>query len=378
MGILHKSQVETRVTSGLLSDEGADPRHNSPRNSGFSFVARLGRLSVATLVASFTVCLGCIAFLTFLWAAQTSNVIWRMIIVSGWTTRSITISALALRWATATQAILCTSMLAAILLQMGAVPLPSAAAISIMRVDNTGPWSLLGVMKARWHSTSLFPGLITMLLSLTTLCLQFTSTALLSNVGLAFLPTEISESKTFYRADPDGRTFGSQLSAVRSYLETTPTGYPAFAEWIATETPSVRYGEYVPNNTQGIRDTGTVMRAFLPFSDVDTRNRLTEYTGFGTVVDMRVVCMRPQLTDIVYSTMSGFRLTGSAEVPQKPQGFVQPANAKYVLSFDCGFAAVSSKNSSDWSLALCGPQIMDSQYDQGSLTAYWAEKRMVD
>jgi hypothetical protein len=130
----------------------------------------------------------------------------------------------------------------------------------------------------------------------------------------------------------------------------------------------------VPNNTQGIRDTGTVMRAFLPFSDVDTRNRLTEYTGFGTVVDMRVVCMRPNLTNVVYSTMSGYRLTGYAQLPQKPQGFVQPTKVKYVLSFDCGFAAIASKNATEWSLALCGPQIMNSQYDQGNVTPCWAEK----
>jgi hypothetical protein len=56
--------------------------------------------------------------------------------------------------------------------------------------------------------------LVTLLLSLTTLCLQFTSTALLSNVGLAFLPIETSGSKIFTVPSPMDRHIhhSSQLS----------------------------------------------------------------------------------------------------------------------------------------------------------------------
>jgi hypothetical protein len=56
------------------------------------------------------------------------------------------------------------------------------------------------------------------------------------------------------------------------------------------------------------------MRAFLPFRDLDTRNRLIEYTGFGTVVDIRVIYVRPQLIDVVFSTRSGCRLSGVADI----------------------------------------------------------------
>jgi hypothetical protein len=366
-GVRNKSNVETSAATGFLRNERSESRNDLPRRPNSSLIARLGKISTAILVSSFVVCIGCITFLTFLWTARTSSITWRKLIIAGWATRSITISALALRWATATQAILCTSMLSAILLQIGAVPLPSAAAISIMRVDNTGPWSLLTVIKSKWHRKSILPGVGTVLLSLTTLSLQFTSTALLSSVGLASFPMQLSDSKTFYSADSNGRTFSSQLGGTRSWLQAKPIGYPTFAEWIATETPSSRYGEYVPNNTQGIRDTGTVMRAFLPFGDVNTRNRLTEYNGFGTVVDMRVVCVRPQLTNVVFSIGSGFRLIGLAEVLQKPLGYIQTpeANVKIPMSFDCPFAAAAWKNLTRWPLSLCRTDVLNTDYKQG-------------
>jgi hypothetical protein len=147
---------------------------------------------------------------------------------------------------------------------------------------------------------SLTVGVFTALLSLTTLALQFTSTALLSQVGIAFLPVEMSVQKTNYTTDPNGVTFASQHPVIPAYLGTTPSGYPAFAEWIANAT-SLDEG-FAPSSDTGIRDTGTVMRAFLPFNDSNQRSLVTEYHGYGTVVDTRVVCIRPKLSNTVFTT----------------------------------------------------------------------------
>lgn len=96
--------------------------------------------------------------------------------------------------------------------------------------------------------------------------------------------------------------------------------------------------EFAPNVTVGIRDTGTVMRAFLPFKNTTERSRLLEYQAFGTVIDARVICMKSNLTNVVY--YSGFRLSGIADVALAPHGLVKdnrisPNNA--TSSFDCGF-----------------------------------------
>lgn len=285
-----------------------------PHNSRPGLVSRLGTFPIIVLISLFVISLGCLAFFAFLWGADTNNTVWRSIILSGWTTRSITIASLVLRWATAMQAGICTSMLAAILLQKGAVPLPSAAAVSIIRCHNTGPWLLLNKVGTDWHYGSLSVGLLTMLLTITTLSLQFTSTILLSQVGIQSLPVAISVPQTYYGTDPDGPSFLSQISAPKSFLETTPVRYPAFAEWVSNSTnTTAQHGEFPPNSSPGIRDTGTVVRAFLPFKD-EERRRLIGYHGYATALDTRVVCVRPKITNARFSSGNGYRVTGLADV----------------------------------------------------------------
>jgi len=357
----YKPNIHTRVSENLSTNDNNfshDNNLNLPRNDRPGLIPRIGKTSIAILLSSFAVCFGCLAFLTFLWVADTNNTIWRKIVVSGWTTRAITISALALRWATATQAINCTSMLAAVLLQSYAVPLPSAAAVSIMRFGNTGPWSLLGKMKTKWHSGSFPIGLLAVLLTFTTLSLQFTSTALLSQVGLAALPIQVTVPQTFYSTDPNGATFKSYLGEGAPFIQTTPKGYPAFAEWVSNSTGSEK--EFAPSSSPGMVDTGTVMRAFLPINDTNERSRLTDYQGYATVVDMRVVCMRPKLTNVVFSSRSGTRLTGVINNEQKPLGLAQSIYYKessdFAWEFECGFGAAGQTDYIErygWPLTLC-------------------------
>jgi hypothetical protein len=153
------------------------------------------------------------------------------------------------------------------------------------------------------------------------------------------------------------------MSETRSFLETTPVRYPAFAEWVsnATETTS-QHGEFAPKSAPGIRDTGTVVRAFLPFEEDNERRHLIEYHGYATAVDMRVVCMRPKLTNVLFSSADGYRVTGLVDTEREPLGLLRPpdntGNANYSMSFNCGFSAGAwqgnSTNQTAWSLALCG------------------------
>ena len=358
-----KPHAGVQTKESLLSNDIPHVDDDLPRDNRAGLISRLGKFSAAVLLSSFPVSLGCVAFFTFLWAADSDNAVWRKIVLSGWTTRSITISSLALRWATAAQAVTCTSMLAAILLQEYAVPLPNAAAVSILRFDNTGPWLLLGRMKGSWHQKTVPIAILAAMISLTTLSLQFTSTVLLSQVGPGPIPVPSSFSQTLYGLDPDGNSFASQLhGATHSYLETTPQGFPAFAEWVSNATTSDtsrQHGEFPPNSAPGLRDTGSVLRAFLPINSSDDRNHVTDYKGFATAVDMRVVCIRPTLTDVEFSGGNGFRVTGRSDIAHNPAGLFYSADAqesdKFSAAFDCGFAASASKNydPSGWPLSLC-------------------------
>ncbi|KAH9218060.1 hypothetical protein DL95DRAFT_406082 [Leptodontidium sp. 2 PMI_412] len=363
----NKPNIGSLITESPVDNQTHPPLYPNKRSN---VISRLGKFSTTLLLSSFLMCFGCLAFLTFLWATDTDNAVWRKIVLAGWVTRSVTITSLVLRWATAAQATICASMLAAVLLQRCAVPLHAAAGLSIMRVENAGPWTLLSKMRTNWHIGSFPIAILAILLSVTTLALQFTSTALLSQVGLATLPV-FSTAQTYYGTDPDGPTFSSQIGAVRSYLDITPKGYPAFAEWVSNTTlgdSRAQHGEYPPSSTPGIRDSGTVVRAFLPIADINNRTRVTEYSGFGTAVDTRVVCTRPNLTNVEFTSGSGYLLTGLVDIEQAPAGLLQTpddnGSSNYSMSFQCGFGAAASNNYSltnGWPLALCVPSADNSK-----------------
>jgi hypothetical protein len=239
-------------------------------------------------------------------------------------------------------------MLAAVLLKVGAVHLPAAAAISIMKYDNTGPWTLLGLMGGKWYHGSMSISILAML-SLTTLLLQFSSTILLSQVGIEPLPVASTVDQTYYGFDLQGWSYMKETLPI-SFLQHTPIEYPAFAEWTsnASSTSSSAWQkEFTPSISPGIRDTGTVMRAFLPVRDATERSLIIDYQGIGTVVDTRVVCVRPKLIDVVFSQSEGYRLIGLADVDTEPEGLMRDANSSgsgsLAMSFDCSFMAHSSE-----------------------------------
>ena len=365
----YKSDVSIGVTEALLNHDLSrkeDKNNSLPRHDRYGLVSRLGKISTVVLVSSFAICLGCLAFLTFLWAADTNNAVWRRIVLAGWTTRSVTITSLILRSTAATQAITSTSMLAAVLLEAYAVPLSTAAAVSIMRFDNTGPWSLLNRMRAERYYGSVWIALPIVLLSFTAVALQFSSTALLSQVGGANLPVSSRVPQTYYGIDPEGPTAYSLIPGVQSYIATTPKGYPAFAEWIANATdPEMK--EFVSDTRPGLIDTGTVIRAFLPIGSFDSRSRVMDYQGTGTAVDMRVVCMRPKLTNMVFSTRNGYRLNGLASPVAYPQGLLQNldslGSSNFSMFLDCQFAAAAGnyRRWNEWPLTVCAPAFPHSE-----------------
>lgn len=71
--------------------------------------------------------------------------------------------------------------------------------------------------------------------------------------------------------------FGYTIAQGDSYWKTGPTTFPAFAEYSM--------------------DTGTTIRAFIPFTGADDRSRLRKYKGKMVVWDARVVCQKPGISE---------------------------------------------------------------------------------
>jgi len=312
-------------TTALMDDS----KHASKR---IKLNQRLGTYSISILIGGTLLILGCIAFLGFLWLGDENNTAWRSIVVSGWVTRSITIMAFVLRAVTVAQAAVATSMVAALLLQSAQTKLASAAAVSIARFANIGPIALVEHLHKRvaWPISLLVGTLVAV-----SVALQLTSTLLLSGVGRGAIET----TQTF----PDlsyGITSRSIFSIPREtvgYLlhSKLPTGFPAFAE----------YAEPAPAGAaDGVRDTGPSKRAFLPIPAQAQREATLSYEGMATVLDTRVVCMRPKIEGlrIFPPTTKGHFINGTISTDEKVLGQVTPGGAP-PTKFSCGYAVINKE-----------------------------------
>lgn len=131
-----------------------------------------------------------------------------------------------------------------------------------------------------------------LLLFTSTTLLQFSSTALLSDLQLGRLPgLQINKSSTY---DFAYEGHGSTFPVSDGYFDYTrgvtypvrwrsstwtrnPPAFPAFAEY--SEPVSV---------AENIDDTGVLLRAFLPFADAQSRESIRNYSGNAMVLDARV------------------------------------------------------------------------------------------
>jgi hypothetical protein len=150
-----------------------------------------------------------------------------------------------------------------------------------------------------------------------------------------------------------------------SFLHSTPSGYPAFAEYIFDEnhaTVTTLRG-FEASSSLHMRDTGTVLRAFLPIRDANERNLTAEYAGIATIVDARVVCMKPTLTNLKwFSDGETYRLSGEAKVDNLPEGHSAIGGSSVNMSdisfkFDCGMNIAFWRNYTtmfkEWPLSMC-------------------------
>jgi len=97
----------------------------------------MGRSALVTLLVTVILILAAISFLTFLWYSNFNNHIWHLIMVRGWATRAISITALVLRTSVDLQACIAAAMLAALKLEYGGVLLKHAPSSRLQ--GPTGP-----------------------------------------------------------------------------------------------------------------------------------------------------------------------------------------------------------------------------------------------
>jgi hypothetical protein len=126
--------------------------------------------------------------------------------------------------------------------------------------------------------------LVAFLLFVILMSLQFTSTALLSDLGFRNITVQQPETQTAYAHQRIDDPFEAAMPS-GSLLSLTPL-YPPFIE----------YSESLDRLVQGVFDTGTLIRGFLSIAQESQRQELVRYSGMATFFDNRVVCAREHKT----------------------------------------------------------------------------------
>jgi hypothetical protein len=173
-------------------------------------------------------------------------------------------------------------MIASIALEHRGVPMDQAAQVSIARFSNTGPEAFFMLLLAR-DSMEWSLRLLTALLIITSLASQFTSTLLLSDM-ISEQVASLAENVTVQYDYPDHQNHSPYHD---------PSQFETFAEYSEDGMKS-----------EGVDDTGTVLRAFLPIAQQHTRQSLRKYEGLSYVYDAHVLCVRPEFEEMRFCNLA--------------------------------------------------------------------------
>lgn len=286
---------------------------------------RIGTYGLVVVIGGIPFQLGIMAFLGYLWSQQargeseTGQTVWRTIVLHAWMAPTITLCSVVLRSIVGVQLVVCTALLAGLMLETGASRFEDAARLSILRAYNSGPLDIVLLAVQRLPKIRLsMPELIAAALFIVGTALQFASTLLVSDLGDAVIPSD-PESRRVPVVDRSGLF----VQANGHYMWTKHPGvWPTFAEARADD--GVVGADLV--------DTGTIRRALLPFESAD-RLLLRSYEGLSVMQEARTVCVPVDLGDTritLYQGTDQLALQGTLSASLKPfydAGFVFPGRS---------------------------------------------------
>jgi hypothetical protein len=314
------------------------------------FVEKLGPKSIGTLILTTLAMAAAVSFLGFLWWIDRSNVTWRKIVLHNWLPRSVTLCSVVIRFSIASQAVIATSMLAALAFSRHRPLLHLSASLSVMRFVNTGPSSMVPMLFKDPSGVGRFPvWVFAIILACTTSLSQFSSTILLSDFHDDLVIGTLGNTSTL----SGYRTIIPSWSPQVDYWGVVPQTYPTFAEYSEPQTVQ-----------DGMDDTGLMLRTLFPIYSQSTRSLLHSFRGNGTVIDSRVTCVRPRFVeDSLTIEWTADALTGQDN--SYISGSVKPAmlvprlintfENDSTTQFKCTFMPTDSQfdDTTPWILSIC-------------------------
>ncbi|KAK3339879.1 hypothetical protein B0T25DRAFT_618531 [Lasiosphaeria hispida] len=259
-------------------------------NNGFrSLRAALGILGSVTILLGSLIVFGVLGFLIFLWTgeghggSERASSSWRWFVIGERITQAITLSTVVIRFIIVGQATICTSLIAAVILERHGIPLSKLAEVSIFRSINDGPYRLSWVLITNAFSKkSILPTLLITILVFGDIATQFLSTILVTDLQLDLLV-----------GDPVNETVMLEMSNSFSgsiYPHNTFSRQPTYAPFGENNVSAI---SPLPNE-KGLSDTGIMQRVFVPVKETN-RTSLRSYEGKSYAMNSRFVCVPPVL-----------------------------------------------------------------------------------
>lgn len=254
-------------------------------------------------------------------------------------------------------------MIACIVMERRGVALHRVAAVSALRYINNGPQSLALALIDTYAQAGSW-GMVTLLLYITTILLQFTSTLLVQDLDIGPLVGPAYNTSSFGALSWESENvLEVRRQGQTSYWTQYLSSFPIFAEY--HEDSSL----IDPTPTDASSDTGLSLRAFVPFMNETNRTSIQGFSGVATVEDSRVTCIRPQIhADFSVGYLSetwGWLLNGTMTPEVAPPGLIledQPAMTSGLLPFSFGLGGTDSENSN---ITLSWGQQVPFAHDDG-------------
>lgn len=319
---------------------------------------RLGRWTTTILIFGWVVEFLILAFLFYLWAGSGSReaasdamVFWRWIMLKKYAAQAATLSSLIIRGVIDLQATICTALVASLMLEARDVVISEVAFFSVVRAVNGGPYDLaerLARTPKKFFQS--LPAFLLLLLLLTTLASQLTSTLLLGDFrDVALLDNPISVQTPIIEAQPEllFPPANSKNMASQAWRE-APASYAPFAEVVTEQAEKM----------DDIYDTGNIKRAFLPFN-APQRASIRQYDGAAITMDSRVSCIRPTIVGglrYVPGRLGAYwpRIVGKASWNSLPAwGSFSCLPGETIcdsVPFDCALPFVQNETNTTWIL----------------------------
>jgi len=263
-------------------------------------------------------------------------------------TRVVTLSSVGIRIAISTQVNFAMSMIAAIVVERVGTHPAAFSQLSIARSNSLSPTTIFWAM-----ATNSKKGLFRFYLLFVSLYLalavasQFTSTILLLDFKPNKIAGEVQRRDIAFGLRIANNSQSPSSQGGNNFWQTTPSTYPRFAE--LAERPVL---------AEGISDTGSTLRAYVPFGSEIDRGNLRNYSGVATVQETRVVCVRPniRLTSVKVNDLETGLVTGSLDFVftwQNDYPILAPAISDTNLG-SCTIGLSEKGTDGVWQTSLCG------------------------